>query len=127
MSEDRYEAFEIIIKARPDGKSWFDIFFDLVTDECEGDPESEENTCTCGLESAGGTTGTLDQCYRAQGIADDIVGPVDKADLLRILSLVEPVLEEDQAAYDRLYKECTWWDDVQDSYEDENGEEDESS
>ena len=63
MSEDRYEALEMIIKVREDGVSWFDYLFDVIAGECEGDPESEENTCTCGMESMGGCSGTLDQCY----------------------------------------------------------------
>lgn len=86
MNEDRYEAFEIIIKAREDGQSWFDIFVDMVTETCEGgggdciltegemsgdanfDCNVHEHTeiisCTCGMESAGGMTGTLAQCYK---------------------------------------------------------------
>lgn len=66
--EDRYEAFEIIIKAREDGVSWFDIFTDMITETCQGTTEPDEDGnyegCTCGMESAGGMTGTLDQCYR---------------------------------------------------------------
>lgn len=121
--EDRYEALDMIIKVRSDGQSWFDIIHDMITEECEGDPESEENTCTCGMESMGGTTGTLDQCYRHLGIADDIVGPVSKVDLLRVLSGFEPVVPEDQAAYDRLYKEATWWDETLTRWAEESDEE----
>lgn len=58
--QERYEAINIIIKARADGKPWFDVIFDMITEDCEGD---EEKPCTCGLESAGGSTGTLKQCY----------------------------------------------------------------
>lgn len=68
MKEDRYEAFEIIIKSRDDGLSWFDIFVDMVTETCQGTSEPDENGnyegCTCGMESAGGMTGTLAQCYK---------------------------------------------------------------
>ncbi len=125
--EERYESIEMIIKARKDGKEWHDIIFDLVTAECEGDPESEENTCTCGLESMGGSSGTLDQCYRHIGIADDLVGPVNKEDLLKVLRSPAMILAcssdpELQEAATRLMKECTWWDDVKASYEDEEDE-----
>jgi hypothetical protein len=109
-NEDRYESIEMILKCRADGESWFDVLFDFITETCEGDPESEENTCTCGMQSFGGSGGTLDQCYRQQGIADDLVGPVNKADLLRALENFTPTNEEDQKIYDRLYNECTWWD-----------------
>ena len=62
MGEDRYEAISMIIKVREDGKSWFDVFLSEVADECQGVPEGEES-CTCGLESMGGMSGTLKQCY----------------------------------------------------------------
>lgn len=122
--EDRYEALDMIIKVREDGQTWFDIISDLITETCEGDPDSIENSCTCGLEAMGGTTGTLDQCYRHQGIADDIVGPVSKEDLLKVLrspAIVlacasDPELEEAAA---RLMKECTWWDDIQASMDED--------
>lgn len=129
-NEDRYETVDFIVKARTDGTTWFDVIFDLITANCEGDPESEENTCTCGLESMGGSSGTLDQCYRHIGIADDLVGPVNKDDLLLILNTLNPnelnhspeVIE----AYKRLYKECTWWDETLERWaneEEEDGEE----
>ncbi len=119
--EERYESIEMIIKARKDGKEWHDIIFDLITAECEGDPESEENTCTCGLESMGGSSGTLDQCYRHIGIADDLVGPVNKDDLMLVLSHLDlkHLTEEVKEAAKRLSNECTWWDDIKASYEDE--------
>lgn len=131
-SEDRYEAVEMILKVRKDGISWFDFFFDLITEECEGDPESDDaSTCTCGMETMGGSSGTLDQCYRSQGIANDlVVGPINKADLEKVLDFVKacgrtvPKTVADIAT--KLRKECTWWDDVKDSFDDEeeeNGEE----
>lgn len=79
---DRYEALELIIKVREDGESWFDVIMDYISGDCEGgggdcilfgdasDPDcdfhdhTEILPCTCGLESAGGTTGTLAQCYK---------------------------------------------------------------
>lgn len=109
--EPRYESFDIIIKAREDGGSWFDVFVDMVTENCEGDLETGDG-CTCGLESAGGTTGTLDQCYRYQGIAEDIVDRVNKADLLLVLDYLELTqYHNDDAVYEaagRLRKDCIW-------------------
>lgn len=83
MAEDRYEALELIIKVREDGVSWFDIITDLISEDCEGgggdciveDHNCDDNDgddceydevipCTCGLESAGGMTGTLSQCFK---------------------------------------------------------------
>lgn len=80
MNEDRYEALELVIKIREDGTSWFDIITDLISENCEGgggecitDDEEEDCDfheheevipCTCGLESAGGMTGTLAQCFK---------------------------------------------------------------
>lgn len=63
MNEGRYEAIEMVIKCREDGIEWSDYLFDLITENCQGDPESEENICTCGMESMGGMSGTLEQCY----------------------------------------------------------------
>lgn len=130
MEEDRYEAFEIIIKARQDGQSWFDVFVDQVTETCEGglQPDGSEASCTCGMESAGGMTGTLDQCYKWTGIDDDKV-TVDKADLLKLLRnpyVIIAAQEPDIAEVaDRLMKECTSWDDFLASIEDyEDDEED---
>lgn len=127
-SEDRYESLDMILKARSDGVSWFDVISDLITDSCEGDP-NVEGSCTCGLESMGGSSGTLDQCYRHQGIADDLVGPVSKEDLIKVLrapAIVaacssDPELLE---AASRLMKECTWWDETLERWaEEEDGEE----
>lgn len=126
MNEDRYESLDMIIKVREDGVSWFDMIHDLITEHCQGDPESEENTCTCGLESMGGSTGTLDQCYRHQGIADDLVGPVNKEDLLLVLDFFArsshlKTLGEYEAAK-RLRNECTWWEDTQARWAEEEDE-----
>jgi hypothetical protein len=127
MNEDRYETLDMIVKVRPDGQSWFDVISDLITENCEGDPEVE-GSCTCGLESMGGSSGTLDQCYRRQGIADDLVGPVDKTDLLRVLRApaiitacsYDPELLE---VCSRLMKECTWWDETLERWAEEEEEE----
>lgn len=122
-NENRYETLDMILKCRTDGQSWFDIISDLITESCEGDPEVE-GSCTCGLESMGGSSGTLDQCYRHCGIADDLVGPVNKADLLRVLENFITEDEEDQKIYDRLYNECTWWDETLERWAEEEDEED---
>lgn len=114
--EDRYEAISLIVKVRDDGENWFDIIADLISENCEGEPDDDTKPCTCGLESMGGCTGTLDQCFRHHGIADDLVGPVNKEDLLLILDFFArsshlKTLDEYEAAK-RLRKECTWWDDT---------------
>jgi len=67
--EERYEAIQLILRKRTDGKDWSDIIFDMVTADCEGtfsedDHENENHTCTCSLESMGGVGGTVDYCYR---------------------------------------------------------------
>lgn len=81
MEEIRYEAITLIVKSRADGKPWFEIFEEMIAGDCEGgggdcimepgedsdcaDHDHEEIIqCTCGLESMGGMSGTLDQCYR---------------------------------------------------------------
>lgn len=131
--EDRYEALELIVKVRQDGESWFNIISDLITSDCQGgggdclvengdesdcdDHEhSEEFPCTCGLESMGGSTGTLDEAYRHQGIANDIVGPINKADLELILDYVRATGNTQpfdvRKVAEKLRKECTWWDDA---------------
>jgi len=66
MENDRYEAISLIVKQREDGQSWFDCLYDLVTKDCKSDPELDENTCTCGMETMGGMSGTLEQCYDHQ-------------------------------------------------------------
>lgn len=60
---DNYESLELIVKERSDGVRWFDVIFDLIAEDCEGDPEDLDRPCTCGLESLGGSIGTLQQCY----------------------------------------------------------------
>lgn len=121
MAEDRYEAFEIIIRARTDDQSWFDIFVDQVTETCQG--TVEEGGCTCGMESAGGMSGTLEECYKWTGIDDDKV-TVNKADLLVILQEVRAYLDIDhlniKESFERLDHECNWWDEFIASIEDDD-------
>jgi hypothetical protein len=115
LSEDRYEALELIVKSRQDGKSWFDIIYDLIASNCQG---SEEDACTCGLETMGGTGGSLDQCYKYIRIDDDKV-EVGKEDLLKVLNFLDtekgPMSVVVHDAAERMRKECTWWEDWQSS------------
>lgn len=68
--EERYEAIQLIVKQRADGKSWGDIIFDMITEDCEGsfnfsdDNEDEDRPCTCSLTEMSWTGGTSNQCYR---------------------------------------------------------------
>ncbi len=63
--EEKWEHFDIIVRRPAEGDSWFDRIFDLITEDCEEapDPTPEGWSCKCGLESMGGTQGTLQQCY----------------------------------------------------------------
>lgn len=77
--QDKYESIQMILKSRLDRKPWFDILFDYITENCEGDPDSEENTCTCGLESMGGSSGTLQQCFDHQTSVGQGLQPINLA------------------------------------------------
>lgn len=74
---DRYEVINLIVKSRPDGKSWFDVVFDMITEECQGD--GDEKDCTCGMESMGGSGGTLEQCYSYSTTVGSGLQPIDLA------------------------------------------------
>lgn len=60
MNEE-YEAIEIVVKSRTDGKRWFDVLFDVITENCEG---PIPGTCNCGLEHMGGTIGDYEACWK---------------------------------------------------------------
>lgn len=126
--EDRYEALELIVKCREDGESWFDIIQELISKDCQG---SEDDPCTCGLESLGGCSGTLDECYRWTGTADDLVDRVRKVDLLLVLDYLRltqyDLNDAVSEAAERLLKECTWWDDFKASWDEEEEEEEEAA
>lgn len=88
--EDKYELVEIIVRSRDDGVNWFEIFFDLISENCQGvrfDETGEEgDTCTCGLEYMGGTSGTLQQCYDSSTSVGQNLQPIDLARALVALS-----------------------------------------
>ncbi len=110
--EERFEVLQIIVKSKPEGESWFDTIVDMISEDCQG---SEIEPCTCGLESAGGSSGSLDQCYRYIGIDDDKV-TVNKADVMLLMTQLaksgyEKALPGLPEALVRLNYECTWWED----------------
>lgn len=74
--ENKYEAIEMIIRKRDDGKSWFDVLFDFITEDCE---EVDDTSCTCGMESMGGTSGTIEQCWDWTTTVGDKLQPIDLA------------------------------------------------
>lgn len=102
--EDHYEGLELIVKSRQDGVSWFDIISDLITQDCEGgggdcivedgdesdcdDHDHEELLpCTCGLESMGGSGGTLEQCYAWKtNLGGGGIQPIDVARVIDFLA-----------------------------------------
>lgn len=90
--EDQYEHIELIVKARPDGESWFDVIHDYLTQDCdsvrlEDDEEGFEqwSPCHCGMEHMSGMGGTLKQCYNH---TTDLGGGIQPIDVARaIISL----------------------------------------
>lgn len=123
LDEDRYEHIDILIKAPTEGDSWFDRIFDLVTSFC-----SDEGECTCGMESMGGSSGTLDQCYDHMRISEKWVQDVRTDDLKLILFWMNefgfPTAEVAEA-YERLHKEAYWHDDFEERYSNLPDDEDE--
>lgn len=134
--DDRYESIEIIVKARQEGESWFDVISDYITQDCEGgggdclvedsdesDCDDHEHTelfpCTCGMESMGGTSGTLDQIYESKRINENWT-TIKTEDLKLILRTVFPVVWETskgqrtsppevRESYERLRKGAYWY------------------
>lgn len=88
-TEPRYEAIEIIIRERTDGVSWFDYFFDRITENCEGtgtqDEEGNWDDCSCGLETMGGSSGTLEQCYEYGTNVAPGISPLMLAEVIEAL------------------------------------------
>lgn len=72
---DKYEAIDLILEVRPDGERWADILFAYVTQDCQ---ETEDVPCTCGLESMGAMSGTLEQC---QAWSDNVGSGLSLIDL----------------------------------------------
>lgn len=111
LSEDRYEHIDILIKTPAEGDAWFDRLFDFITSFCTDDPEEE---CRCGMESMGGSAGTLDQCYDHMRITEKWANDVQTDDLKLILFWINehgfPTAEVEEA-YNRLHKAAYWHDD----------------
>lgn len=110
-TENRYEGIELILKSRTDGESWFDYLFDLLTVDCEGDPESEENTCTCGLEHMSGSGGTYDEVMAWTTTVGHKLQPIDLA--RAIIHLTKHNFNslgthEEQIAADCVIKAIKW-------------------
>lgn len=79
VPEDRYEALNLIVKARSDGQSWFDVIHDYITESCEG-TDSDEDDCTCGMESmSGAVEQTLEQAYAYTTTVGSGLQPIDLA------------------------------------------------
>lgn len=109
--EEKFEVINITIKAPVDGESWFDRVMDFITADCQG---GDEGGCTCGLETMGGMTGTLEQCFEHERLTEKWAFDVEAADLKMILDLVNPeALQFDlvKQAHERLRKAAYWHDD----------------
>lgn len=129
--EEKYESIELTIKARSteEGESWFDVIHDFLTANCTEtfDENGDINGCTCGLQSMGGFTGTLDQCYEHQRLSENWA-TVKSADLKMILLKVAymGLNDEEREAFNRLKEEAYWHDNFQewlDNLPDEEEEE----
>ena len=119
--EDRYFHIQIIAKESLEEGRTLDTFWDHVEaffPECVGD------TCTCGIESFGGGSGTLDQAFRSHGIADDIE-EVNPADVRIVLDFIDKamVLPEVREAASRLRERIDWWPNVLKSIAEDEEEE----
>lgn len=77
-----YEAIQIVIEHKEGADSWFDKISDLIAGEC-GDGGNE---CTCGLESMGGSSGTLEQCFDSMSTVGGSLQPVDLARVIVALA-----------------------------------------
>lgn len=110
--DDRYESIELIVKARLDGESWFDIISELISSDCEG---TDDIPCSCGLESMGGSQGTLEQCYDHLRISETWT-TVKTQDVKKILNAVSKnirtvhLTEDELYAIQRVRKEAYWHD-----------------
>lgn len=116
LNEDRYEHIDMIIKTpAPDGESWFDKLFDLITSYCNAE---EDDVCTCGLESMGGGGGTLEQCWDHARITEKWAIDVQADDLKWALTKIDylNLSDEDTKKLNRLHDAAYWHDDFNERY-----------
>lgn len=112
--EERFEAIHLIIKAPKTDKendSWFDRIFDLVTSYCTSE---EADECECGMESMGGSGGTLEQCYDYERLTEKWAMDVEANDLKVALSIFDSPENDwfkETPQYERLRKAAYWHDD----------------
>lgn len=132
LEEDRYEHIDILIKSPAEGDPWYDRIFDFITSFCEpiGERDEEGNVegCTCGMESMGGSIGTLDQCYDHMRITEKWAIDVRADDLKYILAVVKdrPGMVGDLGnVYDRLHAAAYWHDDFNERYSNLSDDEEE--
>lgn len=109
-SEDVYEVFEILIKTRSDGQSWYDVIDEFISDS-SGETE-EDGVCTCGLVSMGGMSGTLDQCFAWGTTVGHGLKYIDLAEAIVALDSGEDIGENVEAVVEWAKAEVTFenWD-----------------
>jgi hypothetical protein len=105
--EEKFEVINITVKAPVDGESWFDRIMDFITADCQG---GDEGGCTCGLETMGGMTGTLEQCYEHERLTENWAFDVQAEDLKIALAFTDDEFK-DTVQYERLRKAAYWHDD----------------
>lgn len=116
--EERYESINIWVKV-PEGESWFDRIFDLITEGCEPYGEDEDgnwtevNTCTCGLETMGGCTGTLEQLADHDRISEKWAQDVLAEDLKIALHRLSADTGMPDDVFDRLRRAAYYHEDIQ--------------
>lgn len=120
IEEERYCSVSLMFKTTPD-HNW-DTLFDLVENWL---PPCSDEVCTCGLLSFGGTEGNEEQCWKNQGIHKSIA-EVKTDDLkVALFWFNEHGFPNKEAAdaYERLYKEAYWWDELDEQFPDDEEEE----
>lgn len=124
LNEDRYEHIDMIIKTpAPDGESWFDKLFDLITSYCNAE---EDDVCTCGLESMGGSGGTLEQCWDHSRISEKWAIDVLADDLKYVLEHFERAnFKAEDEILERLRAAAYWHDDFEERYSNLDDDEEE--
>lgn len=110
MEEDKYEGIELVVKSRSDDKSWFDVIFDMISENCEG---TEENECTCGLELMSAIGGTYDQVMDWTNSVGYGIQPIDLAKAIKYLlegyaGFVSDIPEDVSKAIDWAEKEIAF-------------------